>query len=1398
LWKEVIMRKGSKKRLDAIRNAIEPLESRTMLSTSILVASEDTYVRPGATTAGTNFNEAAGSCSLPLTGNSCLVVRNDNGTSSGALARITYLKFNTSGVSGDVHSAVLRLYGAPANGTESPAGAKNDEAHGVLDTSWTETTLTYNNRPVPDATVLSTASIPGPPPNQTVKPYTWDVSVWAAAHPGAAMSFAIQEATQGALSHFYRSHEWTTDSERPRLLLSAGAPNAPQNLTFTPGNGQIVLNWSNLEPDGDVSDATSWSVYRGTSSGGEVLLVNNLTTTTYTDAALANGQSYFYYVVATNASGDSPISNEVGPAQPLFTAPAPITVTEGIGTIQLDWPAVAFADTYRVYRSDTSGGTFVLQTDQAPTTFVDNVPAGSKWYYQVSAVRAGVESSRSPEIPATAGIIGAGTGLSATYYDNQDFTIPLVTRVDPTINFDWDACCNWTNVTPPDGSPDPLIGPNQYSARWLGDVQAEYTQPTTFYTRTDDGVRLWINDKLVIDAWIDQGATTWVSAPVNLVAGQKYHLRMDFYENGGASNAILSWSSPSIPVEVIPQSQLFEYDNVPRLAAAPSVVSANVVDSANVCVQWTDVAYDEDSFIVQRSTSPTFATTVNIPLAAVPNVGNCLDSTVTASTAYYYRVAARNAVGDSVYTIANQRNITNLVRASNVTTVTVAAAHGLAVGNSVTITGASGAGFNGTFTVASVPTATTFTVANAGANETATVFGSYYTPVIPTGSAVVNFPSFPASTPDLKFVGNGFGLGPQLTGGRLRLVDAVDSAAGGAWTSNVKVIDTFISSFDLQITNSNGADGMMFVIQANGNNTLGGAGGGLGFAGMPRSVGIKFDFYDNINQVGVYANGAMNDTVGTTLNTGYNVSGGGIDFDRTNSGVAGGNGNIFHVDVAYDGAMLVWSITDTTDRSKIFSGNLAIDIAGIIGSHCAWVGFTAANGGLHATQEIVKFAFTNVGPVVNGTTNADQFYIKLNAPGGNRINVWNNHNPAVDPPDVDLALTAVQNLTLSGGQGVDTYTIDFVNGNPVPVNGFVLDGGMHNDLLVVKGTSAAETFSINGTTVTVPGGRTFRATALDGGSFDLGQNVAGDPDDVLNITNSVGFSPALNGGGGNNTINIASSTYTASTDALPGNNDGAGHPTLTMNATGTTVISAIATQHLKTLSLSDTSRFNLTSFGNKLLRTGTLSLASGAILDVGDGDVIADSTAANRMSNLNALLAALKSGRAGGAWNGNGIRSAAAASNGLHTTTVGIFLNDTGSGSPILASFNGEVVDANATLLKYTYYGDRNFDGKLDADDYTGMDGGFANRNDPNNLVFPRQPWRDGDPNLSGTVNFDDYFSMDLAFSNQPTILSSTADPTPMPASSTSVSKATTKAKAKAKHRKVTHHNRVLMFRVRD
>jgi hypothetical protein len=136
-------------------------------------------------------------------------------------------------------------------------------------------------------------------------------------------------------------------------------------------------------------------------------------------------------------------------------------------------------------------------------------------------------------------------GLAATYFDNIDFTGTKVTRTDATVNFDWGA-----------GSPDPVLAPTDFSARWKGQVWAGYSETYTFYTVSDDGVRLWVNNQLVIDNW-SYHAPTENSGSINLVRGEKYNNKLEYFQGGGGATMKLSWSSPSQPKEIIPDSRFF-------------------------------------------------------------------------------------------------------------------------------------------------------------------------------------------------------------------------------------------------------------------------------------------------------------------------------------------------------------------------------------------------------------------------------------------------------------------------------------------------------------------------------------------------------------------------------------------------------------------------------------------------------------------------------------------------------------------------------------------------------------------------------------------------------------------------------------------------------------------------
>jgi glucose/arabinose dehydrogenase len=154
------------------------------------------------------------------------------------------------------------------------------------------------------------------------------------------------------------------------------------------------------------------------------------------------------------------------------------------------------------------------------------------------------------------GSSGTGNGLSATYFDNINFTGATVTRIDPVVNFEWGT-----------GSPAAGIGADTFSVRWTGQVQAQFTENYTFYTQSDDGVRLFVNGVQIINNFTDH-ASTENSGTIALTAGQRYDIRMEFYENGGLATARLSWSSPSTPKSIVPRSQLY--------SQAPTQFSARI------------------------------------------------------------------------------------------------------------------------------------------------------------------------------------------------------------------------------------------------------------------------------------------------------------------------------------------------------------------------------------------------------------------------------------------------------------------------------------------------------------------------------------------------------------------------------------------------------------------------------------------------------------------------------------------------------------------------------------------------------------------------------------------------------------------------------------------------------
>lgn len=162
-------------------------------------------------------------------------------------------------------------------------------------------------------------------------------------------------------------------------------------------------------------------------------------------------------------------------------------------------------------------------------------------------------------IPVNA-VTGTGNGLRANYFNSNDFSKPVFSRIDQTID------ANWGN-----GSPDGQINANNFSIRWTGKIQAKYDGEYTFYIDADDGRKLWINGEVIIENW---NAGSYVSTGTkSFSAGEILNMRIDYYEGGGDAKTHFSWSTNILPKEIIPKTQLYANN-------LPEVVITNPVDNA--------------------------------------------------------------------------------------------------------------------------------------------------------------------------------------------------------------------------------------------------------------------------------------------------------------------------------------------------------------------------------------------------------------------------------------------------------------------------------------------------------------------------------------------------------------------------------------------------------------------------------------------------------------------------------------------------------------------------------------------------------------------------------------------------------------------------------------------------
>jgi hypothetical protein len=220
-------------------------------------------------------------------------------------------------------------------------------------------------------------------------------------------------------------------------------------------------------------------------------------------------------------------------------------------------------------------------------------------------------TSRVAQVSVTTVAPGNGTGLRGEYWTTSYSTNPFsgpatLTRTDATVDFNWGT-----------GSPAEGISVDGFTARWFGQVQALGNDTYTFYTISDDGVRLWVNGQLLVNQWVNHAPWT-NSAEIALSGSTKYDLLLEYYENAGGAVAQLYWSSASgsVPYQPVLQSQLFPLTHVPptvtltspadpTVVTLPTTVNLGATVTTNLALEINSVGfYTNDVLLTSVATPP--------------------------------------------------------------------------------------------------------------------------------------------------------------------------------------------------------------------------------------------------------------------------------------------------------------------------------------------------------------------------------------------------------------------------------------------------------------------------------------------------------------------------------------------------------------------------------------------------------------------------------------------------------------------------------------------------------------------------------------------------------------------------------------------------------------------------
>ena len=442
-------------------------------------------------------------------------------------------------------------------------------------------------------------------------------------------------------------------------VAAADGPNPPSPATNLNGNTvsetSIQVYWEQAKIPSN--DETAFEIYRRDEDVQNYSLVAIVPADTlhYTDRSLPPNKRYIYVVRAVNATAAASLSNEfqvsTTPDTQPPTAPNNLQILGSThSSITLTWNVSEDNIGVTNYGIYINGIRSYITPENQIT--IHNLTKNQSYVFTVKAFdTSGNISAPSNQVIGSA--IQNGLNYNVYYYTGS-----------------WDHLPNLNTLVPADSgflpniSLDPAVQASNFAMSFNGYLNINRPGQYTFYTQSDDGSNLYINNTRVVNNDGQHGETE-KSGQYNFDQPGSYPIRIDYFQNGGGKALKLLWakSSPNgFAKSVIPDSAFTEMSQQDSSAPeAPSNVIAEALSYDSVRVDWKDNSSDEKAFEIYRSKYPTGP--FNIIYTTKQDTVTYTDTIVAPSTTYYYQIKAVNNHGSSAFstlTTSSQTTTANL------------------------------------------------------------------------------------------------------------------------------------------------------------------------------------------------------------------------------------------------------------------------------------------------------------------------------------------------------------------------------------------------------------------------------------------------------------------------------------------------------------------------------------------------------------------------------------------------------------------------------------------------------------------------------------------------------------------------------------------------------------------